>query len=267
MSKSTKIFVVEGEDRDLRFLNSLIRTFFKGKYEAQIISLSAGQNIYMLYNIMRKEGFDTDIVEILRDNISDAREKLEGITRQDVDEVFLFFDFDLHQDNLPSGFNKNPVDVLRELALFFDNETENGKLYISYPMIEAAYDFNVDACVPFTQCYFPMEKITQYKTLAGNGNSIASRHFDYNEWTEAIKSFALRIQCLFNNSSIDYKWYREMITVVNILEKQVRFVEDYSSVFVLGACPEFLLDYFNTAFWVKHFRVINDFIGHCELQK
>ena len=267
MSKSTKIFVVEGEDRDLRILNSLIRGFFKGKYEAQIISLPASQNIYMLYNIMRKDGFESDIVEILRDNILDAREKLEGTTRQDVDEVFLFFDFDLHQDNLPSNLDKKPVDVLKELVSFFDNETENGKLYISYPMIEAAYDFNIDKCASYTQCYFPIEKFARYKTLAGDGNSIASWHFGYNEWAEAIKAFALRVQCLFDNSSIDHKYYREIITAANILEKQIKCAEDYKSVFVLGACPEFLLDYFNIAFWIKHFRVTNDLIGRCELHK
>ena len=267
MSNSTKIFVVEGEDRDLRFLNSLVRVFFQGKYEAQIISLPAKQNIYMLYNILKEDGFESDIVEILRDNVEDAAEKLEGISRQEIDEVFLLFDFDLHQNNLSSSINQDPLDVLKELVSYFDNETENGKLYVSYPMIEAAYDFVVDECETFTGCYLPLEKFVDYKTLSGTNNPVASWHFDYVQWAEAIKVFALRIQCLFKNSSIDYKSFRGEINTFSILEKQINLIERLHGVFVLGACPEFLLDYFNEAFWVKHFRVVNNKVNDCELHK
>ena len=267
MNKSTKVFVVEGEDRDLRLLNSLTSVFFRGKYEAKIISLPAQKNIYMLYSIMKNDGFESDFLEILRDHVDGVAEKLDGINRQDVDEIFLFFDFDLHQNNLPTSISKTPLEVLEELICYFDNETENGKLYVNYPMVEATYDFVVGACTPFTECYMPVEKFGEYKTVSGTGNPVASWHFNYNEWSEAIKVFALRIQCFFDQSKIEYSYYREYINTSNILKKQIELVAKMQRVFVLGACPEFLLDYFNEAFWVKHFRVTNNTVSNCSIRE
>lgn len=61
-----------------------------------------------------------------------------GLSREDFSEVYLFFDYDAHQTNLGKAVNE---DVIRQMLESFDNETENGKLYISYPMVEALRDY------------------------------------------------------------------------------------------------------------------------------
>ena len=68
---------------------------------------------------------------------------MEGLSRDDFSEVFLFFDYDAHQTNLGKS---DDVDVINQMLESFDNETENGKLYISYPMVEALRDFEADKC-------------------------------------------------------------------------------------------------------------------------
>ncbi|MBQ9008776.1 MAG: hypothetical protein IJ088_05530 [Clostridia bacterium] len=148
MRKPVKCFIVEGVDRDVRFIKEMTSTFFRGKFESLVICLPAAQNIYMLYEKMKRDSFETDLIELIREDIAEAREALDGITRQSIDEVYLFFDFDIHQNNLTG--TQNPLAVLRTMVDFFDNETENGKLYISYPMVEAIYDYREGLCEPYT---------------------------------------------------------------------------------------------------------------------
>ena len=90
-----KLIVVEGEDRENIVLESVEAFFFK-KDKLKYINLPAKQNIYMLWNILKEDDFQTDIVEVLRDNVDGVSEKLSGVARDDIDEVFLFFDFDIH---------------------------------------------------------------------------------------------------------------------------------------------------------------------------
>lgn len=53
MSDSIKLFIVEGEERDYRFVKGMTDLFMRGKFEARIIYLPAAQNIYMLYKKLR----------------------------------------------------------------------------------------------------------------------------------------------------------------------------------------------------------------------
>lgn len=48
----------------------------------------------------------------------------------------------------------------------FDNETENGKLYISYPMVESLYDYEEGRCQLFSKkCYIPLGEIKKQKII------------------------------------------------------------------------------------------------------
>lgn len=262
MSKPVKCFIVEGVSRDYRFVKDMSATFFKGKYESVVICLPAAQNIYMLYEKMVNDSFETDLIELLREDIQEAAKVLDGITRQSIDEVYLFFDYDIHQDNLLCGHT--PLNALYEMINYFDNETENGKLYISYPMVEAVYDYKEGQCDTFTKCWYPLDKIGDYKMLSGKENAMASRHFlKYNEWRMIIAVFGLRIECLFDLSKIDYVYYSKNVTVKSIYERQKEMMNETNSIFILSAFPEFLLDYFRRDFWTKHINRHNNSYDEC----
>ena len=92
MANSTKLFIVEGKDRDPKIIDAMVRTFFKDKYSAKIILLPAEMNLYMLYNAMdESNGFVLDIVEVVKEIIPGASNILAGIARDEIDEIFLFF--------------------------------------------------------------------------------------------------------------------------------------------------------------------------------
>lgn len=180
-SKSIKILFVEGDTREVDVVKNMIATFFcSPRIDFKVIPIAVGQNIYMLWNLLKEDDFDSDIIELIRENIPSATKQLEGCTRQNVDEVYLFFDLDKQQDNLPS--DKDPNEILQMMLETFDNETGNGKLYISYPMVEALRDFRAGYCQPFYKCVLSEEDIAKdaYKTQTGSEKIFTSKQTNTN---------------------------------------------------------------------------------------
>lgn len=92
--KDYKVFIVEGEAREPQIIDNISRIFFShGNYT--VITLPAGENIYMLWKQLKEDDFS---------------------------EVYLFFDYDAHQANLGTSVNE---DIIYQMLESFDNETEN----------------------------------------------------------------------------------------------------------------------------------------------
>ena len=117
----------------------------------------------MLWKKLEADDFETDIIEVLRESSKELQKLLEGLSREDFSEVFLFFDYDAHQTNLG---NADGQDALKQMLESFDNETENGKLYVSYPMVEALRDFEEGKCGKEGQCFVPIAETGNYKFVS-----------------------------------------------------------------------------------------------------
>ena len=119
--------IVEGESYEGKVINSVRKTFFlehDWKASYTVIALPAAQNIYMLWNRVKDDEF-VDLIEIVRDSSEDAKNKLKGLSREDFSELYLFFDYDSQQTNLPKDVI--PEEVLEKMLETFNNETELGK--------------------------------------------------------------------------------------------------------------------------------------------
>ena len=119
--KDYKAFIVEGEAREPQVIDNISKVFFKHG-NLKIITLPAGENIYMLWKKLKADDFDTDIIEVLRESNKKIREQLEGLSRDDFSEVFLVFDYDVHQTNLgkaDDGDVINQIDVWKEIVDVF----------------------------------------------------------------------------------------------------------------------------------------------------
>ena len=101
MSNSIKVFVLEGESKEDTIVKMMTNCFFGEKNQNIIINLSVAQNIYMLYQTLKQYDFEIDFIELLRSEVSNAEEALRGIKRQQIDQIYMFFDFDPQQNNLP----------------------------------------------------------------------------------------------------------------------------------------------------------------------
>lgn len=125
------LFVFEGDDREPNIYRTMERLYLP----KDNIVCSFGNNIYELYNqIMEMEG-DVDIISLLGGRFHRMdHAPLRDFKRSDISETYLFFDYDFHHNQLSLEEINRRVSVMLTL---FDEETENGKLYINYPMIES----------------------------------------------------------------------------------------------------------------------------------
>lgn len=152
MSRKGRIaIIVEGKSREIKYFHPLRQCNLSSR-EIDILDLPAEQNIYMLWKQLKDDDMETDLIEIVRESSQDSARKLENLKRDDFSEVYLLFDFDPHQDNLGFSDGTDFASVLRNMLETFDNETDTGKLYISYPMIEALRDFTPWSCLPYCEC-------------------------------------------------------------------------------------------------------------------
>ena len=245
-SKDYKAFIVEGEAREPLIINNISKIFFShGNFK--IITLPAGQNIYMLWKKLKEDDFNTDIIEVLREEHETLKEQLEGLKRDDFSEVYLFFDYDGHQNNLRTD---DDPEVLEHMLLSFDNETENGKLYISYPMVEALRDFEEGKCGSSENCFVLLAGMNNYKFMSAKHTFYPHfKDYDIMIWKNLIEVFAMRISCLMDCSdTIIYERYIDEVNPFEIYKLEEPEIRK-NRVFVLSAFPEFLIDYFGVKLW------------------
>lgn len=250
--KGCKAFIVEGEAREPLIIHNISGQFFR-RANFKIITLPAGMNIYMLWKKLKEDDFDTDIIEVLREEHGELERQLSGIRRDDIAEVYLFFDYDGHQNNLGKAAAD---DVLEQMLESFDNETENGKLYISYPMVEALRDFEEGRCGNGSACFVPLSELGNYKYMSAKRSFYPSfKDYDIAVWKTLVEVFAMRISCLMGHSRmLTYEQYTAEISPLTIYKKQTHEIAALR-VFVVSAFPEFLVDYFGVRLWktcVKH---------------
>ena len=137
MSKKKEFIAIisEGEKTEKQIINNLENNFTT--FSNKIIFLSYKANIYNLFREI-EEDEDIDIISLLKEKQIKANKirndveniDVSNINSDDISQIYLFFDYDGHTEN---ASDEEIVKMLNK----FDNETENGKLYISYPMVEA----------------------------------------------------------------------------------------------------------------------------------
>ena len=133
MSSAKVLFVLEGEQPEGNTLARLQRAFPEelADLSEDLVEYVYSSHIYGLYNKLKEDDGFSDVIEVLKE-LYPKDEALQKTKREDISQVFLFFDLDIHKQPIEKS-----CDQLNELVQFFDNETENGKLFLSYPMAEA----------------------------------------------------------------------------------------------------------------------------------
>lgn len=128
------LFILEGNKPDKSLYQAMMKIC---GVDEETVAIVYGCNIDALYHDLKELGDGADIVGLLKeksknDLSSDINDLL--LRSDQISEIYLIFDYDFHDV-------KRSPDVLNEqlenLLEYFCEETEHGKLYINYPMIEA----------------------------------------------------------------------------------------------------------------------------------
>lgn len=232
------LFICEGEETERKFCNLIIdRYFIDNKKPKEYVAF--GANIYSLYDEMSKDR-DLDIIELIREKAKLKKDMAtyEKLTMGGFDEVYLIFDYDFHAPQY--SFEK-----ILEMAEFFDNETENGKLYINYPMMESFKHFKSIPDEDFNNYKISKEECLKYKKIVGDVSCI--KHF--NDITLPILGIIIK-QVLDKYGFIskkklnNYETYLNEFSQSNLLHLQNKSLSKDGKIFVLNTSILWGLDYF-----------------------
>lgn len=249
------LFVFEGEEREPRLYRTLERLYFPKQNDN--IVLSFGNNIYDLYNELKEYGAGGDLVPILRQRL--ARRDcatLDGIRASDISQIFLFFDYDFQNAQLPlDEINKR----VEEMLALFDNETGNGKLYINYPMVEsiwytkelpdeayARYTVSREDCKDFKRL---AREFSAYKSLdhilfKEGERPTKEKYLKVKDNWQHLKSMNVRKANLLTTGHYAMPAEKSAISQHSIFDAQVaQAVSTKEQVAVLNAFPIFIFDY------------------------
>lgn len=249
-SKELCLFVFEGGRTEQIIAQKLEEEFLGRKIAIKCVF---GAEIYQLYRKMHAdEAFPLDLVNLLKEREDNAR-LLEGYTRDSFAAVYLFFDYDAHATLADDR-------KIMQILDFFDNETENGLLYISYPMVEAIRHFKeYEAfkdltvkckgrnCLQLATC--PEQKACaeepHYKTRVNMECPALSNlnKFTRDVWKMLIHAPLCKMNFLVNHSyGFPEKLQAQRAIFEQQLDKHIR--KECPKVSVLSAFPLFVLDYY-----------------------
>ena len=146
----------------------------------------------------------------------------------------MFFDYDKQASN-------SSDEKLLKMLEIFNNETEKGKLYISYPMIEAIKHLKKETS--FKDIVAKCEKA--YKSEVSCSCDEEFKNFNnYTKkiWEYVVNQHSKKANYVVNDNFI---FPTSLISQNEIFEKQKeKYINISENVAVLGSFPIFLLDYY-----------------------
>lgn len=228
---SSILFVFEGEKTEKQITNNLTRYFVNENINVQCAFCS---DIYQLYDKIYADD-DLDTFAVLKNRPQNIA-TLSSYKRSDFAEIYMFFDYDGHAPNACD-------EKLRDLLLFFDEETDTGKLFISYPMVEAIKHLSTD--IVFKTLKVKAKENIGYKGKVSNECDINIRDLTAItkiQWLEIIAEHLKKMNYIVDNN---YSLPTSYIPQVNIFDKQLeKYINVDSTVAVLSAFPVFIFDYY-----------------------
>lgn len=126
LNNELQLFVFEGVRAESKYVDMLEQHFLGKRISVKCVY---DAELYQLYKILKEEP-DFDLVELLKERNKENAKLLQNYNRDSFAYIYLFFDYDAHSTLADD-------EKIEEMLKFFNNETENGLLYISYPMLEA----------------------------------------------------------------------------------------------------------------------------------
>lgn len=237
----SKILIIsEGTKPDKKIIEYLFEKYkkFDIKYEIETYNT----NIYVLYEDLKREyGDDLDSIDIIP--ILKSKNPEFKYEKNDFSEIYLFFDYEGHH---PGG---SPLKMI-EMLKYFNNETEKGKLYVNYPMVESFFHIDFKNLEIYKNLNTEIELGSGYKNLKEikkyNGQFIQNQEkFDLEKLNLIFKQNIMKENFIVNDvySKVEYESYREISNLIIFSNQKSKFIK-YDKISVLSTFPKFIIEYF-----------------------
>lgn len=159
MSKRKLLFITEGEVDEPKFIDKVFSKCYPNiEYDYYAYSTSIHTLSSILFNEKGEIDEYLDIKSVLKEHEENEykREKLSN----KYSDIILVFDFDPHSDN--PQFEK-----IKKMMMFFSDSTDNGKLYINYPMMQSYKHIKSFFDDDFKDRNIEVSKCSEYKKIVG----------------------------------------------------------------------------------------------------
>jgi len=246
-----QLFVFEGARAESKYVDKLEQNFLGNRITLKCVY---DAEIYQLYKSLKEENYSFDLVELLKERSQENAELLRNYNRHSFAYIYLFFDYDAHSTLADD-------EKIAEMLKFFDNETENGLLYISYPMVEAIRHYkDMDSfktlivkckrsnCIYRADCNEVEEcmKEPHYKTFSSydcRADLCNINKYSNDVWQELIYAHVCKMNYLVNDI---FSFPEKAELQTTIFEKQLEKYINHKcpKVAVLSAFPIYVLDYY-----------------------
>jgi len=245
------LFIVEGEVAEPKVLNKLLS---KMGYDGNTQIYSYKSNIYSLFNKLKKEYTDLEDVDLFSfivelEKEKDRSDEIVNINRREISSIYLLFDLDAHHQETDVS---QSFDNVSELITVFNNETTIGKLFISYPMVEALTMYHQIVNSKLSLYTFKADK---NKSKSNEGfksicNTNPRSHTFGKEYTdedfEWIKTYHLLLcRHLHSQKEINFESYREGISTMSTFEKQLECHTKGNFIYLYSGIADLILDFIN----------------------
>ncbi len=227
MATKNILVIVEGAKTDYRLIKRLFNIY---QLDISFNIIPYKTNIYTLYDKMFKgnEVESLDLLQTLKEHDKDNRE----IFNLKYTDIILIFDLE-PQDPL---FNP---DKITEMMNYFNESSENGKLYINYPMVEAFSHRIGDDDVDYLDRVVSLVDINKYKKIV---NGFTQDPTKLGKTKSGMNKIILqnieKASIITKSAKFSYYQSLEQILIVQ-LEK----LEKEKQLFVLCTCLFFIVDY------------------------
>ena len=249
------LFVLEGNEREPRLYRTLERLYFPKENDNIIYSF--GNNIYDLYSELKEYDDGGDIVSLMRERLAGRNDTtLDGIRSSDISQIFLFFDYDFQNTQLPLEETNRR---LKEMLTLFDDETDNGKLYINYPMIESIRYTKELPDEAYAHYVVGREECKDFKRLSRDFSAYSSldhilfkdgekpnkeKYLKVKDNWQYLKQMNVRKANLLTTGHHAIPIDKSDINQLAVFNSQmVQFVEPHGQVAVLNSFPIFIYEY------------------------
>jgi len=228
---SNILFIFEGPKTEKSITDNLTEFFVN---ENTVITCAYCTTIYKMYNDISEDEY-LDTFSLVKD-MDANKDTLKGFKRSDFAQIYMFFDYDGHATNASD-------EKLNDLLKFFNEETEKGKLYISYPMVEALK--HIESIETFRDLKVACKDFENYKKIVSDNCLECFKHFylyNLNTWKIIIDSHLKKMNELVNSI---YEFPHAIVDQLTIFNKQIeRHIIIDKTVVVLSSFPIFLHDYY-----------------------
>lgn len=228
------LFVFEGEKTE----HVIARNFISHYVQVQnktVVKVSFCGEIYQLYKKMAEDDFGIEFVDVFP-LLQERDVNLKKYKRDDFSQIYLFFDYDPHATNANH-------EQLQELLEVFNQETDKGKLFVSYPMVESIRCYN-GIEKEFIDLLVGLKDVPKFKAYV---NEYASKKYNnVPQWTLDVWNEVIDLHCrkanVLVNSSLSFPLGE--ITQASILNKQIEHEKNIDSVIVISSFPLMLLSHY-----------------------